>query len=453
MFQQQSTVAKRQYQQPPVMEPAQLLISSGLDSGEPAATAACTSAHQQPLLGNRNLGRLSPPGSQRASARSRSDGTTFIQTEAAGFSGAAASEVPVAAASVASPAAASAMQTGDLGAASPEASGVTKRRSHQRKGSDPLPHKPSDMTLLQQFDELATRAKDSAEQFMHHVWTRGWRLTPHYRLPDWLKDNDFLLQGHRPQLNTFTACFKSIFRIHTETGNIWTHMLGCIAFAGIAAYFLTRPSIEVQWQEKLVFAAFFLGAVLCLGFSFVFHTVYCHSERVGRLFNKLDYCGIALLTMGSFVPWLYYSFYCQLSPKIIYLTLISVLGTAAIVVSMFDAFAAPQYRPLRAGVFIALGLSGVIPAIHYVVLEGFHSAIYHASMGWLVLMALLYITGAVIYAVRFPERLFPGKFDLWFQSHQIFHVFVVAAAFVHFHGISEIANYRLTAGDCVASFN
>ena len=33
-----------------------------------------------------------------------------------------------------------------------------------------------------------------------------------------------------------------------------------------------------------------------------------------------------------------------------------------------------------------------------------------------------------------------------FQSHQIFHVFVVAAAFVHLHGISQIANYRLSFG-------
>ena len=40
-------------------------------------------------------------------------------------------------------------------------------------------------------------------------------------------------------------------------------------------------------------------------------------------------------------------------------------------------------------------------------------------------------------------------FILQFQSHQIFHVFVVAAAFVHYHGISEIANYRLTFGDCL----
>jgi adiponectin receptor len=31
------------------------------------------------------------------------------------------------------------------------------------------------------------------------------------------------------------------------------------------------------------------------------------------------------------------------------------------------------------------------------------------------------------------------------------HVFVVAAAFVHYHGISKLAKYRLTIGDCLAA--
>ena len=65
------------------------------------------------------------------------------------------------------------------------------------------------------------------------------------------------------------------------------------------------------------------------------------------------------------------------------------------------------------GVFIALGLSGVIPAMHYVITDGFYEAINFAALGWLVLMAILYITGAVIYAVRIPERIWPGKFDIW----------------------------------------
>ena len=40
------------------------------------------------------------------------------------------------------------------------------------------------------------------------------------------------------------------------------------------------------------------------------------SEHVSKLFCKLDYVGISLLTVGSFVPWIYYGFYCQYTPKV-----------------------------------------------------------------------------------------------------------------------------------------
>ena len=72
----------------------------------------------------------------------------------------------------------------------------------------------------------AHRAAEQAEEFVRKVLRRGWEVVHHHSLPSWLKDNDFLHKGHRPQLNSFFACFKSIFRIHTETGNIWTHLLG-----------------------------------------------------------------------------------------------------------------------------------------------------------------------------------------------------------------------------------
>lgn len=118
------------------------------------------------------------------------------------------------------------------------------------------------------------------------VWEASWKVCHYRHLPRWLQDNNFLHRNHRPPLPSFRVCFKSVFRIHTETGNIWTHLLGCVAFIGVACYFLSRPSIEIQLQEKIVFGAFFLGAIICLGFSFAFHTLCCHSETVGKLFSK-----------------------------------------------------------------------------------------------------------------------------------------------------------------------
>ena len=63
--------------------------------------------------------------------------------------------------------------------------------------------------------------------------------------------------------------------------------------------------------------------------------------------------------------------------------------------------------------FICLGLSGVIPAMHYGVTEGMSEPANVAALGWLILMAVLYISGALIYAFRIPERIWPGKFDIW----------------------------------------
>ena len=41
------------------------------------------------------------------------------------------------------------------------------------------------------------------------------------------------------------------------------------------------------------------------------------------------------------------------------------------------------------------------------------------SLHYTLIMGLLYLTGALLYATRMPERFFPGKCDIWFQSHQV----------------------------------
>ena len=52
------------------------------------------------------------------------------------------------------------------------------------------------------------------------------------------------------------------------------------------------------------------------------------------------------------------------------MSVVIVLGILAVVVSLWDKFGTPRYRPYRALVFIVFGLSGIAPATHYAVLNG-----------------------------------------------------------------------------------
>jgi adiponectin receptor len=85
---------------------------------------------------------------------------------------------------------------------------------------------------------------------------------------------------------SFKQCFASIFRLHTETVNIWTHLLGTLFFIITAIYFISRPSSEVHIEQKLIFGAFFLGAIICLLCSTLYHTLYCHSPKISKFFSK-----------------------------------------------------------------------------------------------------------------------------------------------------------------------
>ena len=61
-------------------------------------------------------------------------------------------------------------------------------------------------------------------------------------------------------------------------------------------------------------------------------------------------------------------------------------------------------------------MSGIVPAGHYILSEGLEHAMRYAAFGWLMLMALLYMCGAALYAFRIPECLWPGKFDIWVRN-------------------------------------
>ena len=90
--------------------------------------------------------------------------------------------------------------------------------------------------------------------------------------------------------------------------------------------------------------------------------------------------------------------------------------------------------------FITLGLCGLIPFVHFIISFGFVQALEVGGIGWLLLMAVLYVTGACLYSARIPERLFPGKFDIWVRSYYIFNYFYRNSKFNYYYKVSKSSN-------------
>lgn len=73
---------------------------------------------------------------------------------------------------------------------------------------------------------------------------------------------------------------------------------------------------------------------------------------------------------------------------------------------MLERFRTPAWRPYRAGVFVALGLSGgVVPTMHGLEMYGYAAMRERMGLTWVLLEGFLYILGASLYAVRLPNSL------------------------------------------------
>lgn len=352
------------------------------------------------------------------------------------------------------------------------------------------------------------------------LWKKvKYQLVEYHSLPGYLRDNEYI-RGHYRADWPLKQAFFSMFSIHNETLNVWTHLIGFLLFLCLTIYTIVKlpkvvdlrslqhlpddllsclpslphmsdlyklreelktslPSMHMlpslsNWHilevlsnclperfsgnhtdvcvlrsmtddlanmiaplarrpiTRWPFFAFLGGTMFCLLASSTCHLLSCHSERLSDIMLKLDYAGIAALITTSVYPSVYYSFMCYPFFRNLYLISITILGIAAVVASLFPVFQKPEFRTIRAMLFTGMGLFGILPILHKVVLfwhqpEALHTTWYE------VLMGAFYVLGALVYATRIPERWMPGKFDIAGHSHQLFHVLVVAGAYTHYH--------------------
>ena len=140
------------------------------------------------------------------------------------------------------------------------------------------------------------------------------RLLKWSELPAWRQDNHFIQAYYRETSHSFLISLQSLAYLHNETVNIYTHLVGSLAFTCISVpLYLALASrySSAATGDVLAFGCFFTGAVLCLGMSGFYHLITNHSPRVNSFGNNLDYVGIVFLIVGSYAPSIYYGFYCH----------------------------------------------------------------------------------------------------------------------------------------------
>ena len=155
--------------------------------------------------------------------------------------------------------------------------------------------------------------------------------TLHYdQLPQWMKIDPYIRLGYRRQLNSFYECFKSLFYLHNEFVNIWSHLLPAIVYCILVLkpdLYAFPSSFKVTTTDMVILRLHLLCTVCCLLFSALYHCTNSHSEHISRYFLKMDYLGILLGVMGTNSSAAYFGFYGNLFWQVFYI-LLFIMGAA-----------------------------------------------------------------------------------------------------------------------------
>lgn len=202
-----------------------------------------------------------------------------------------------------------------------------------------------------------------------------------------------------------------------EPGSALTHFIGMIMALFAAVPLLVKAATGSGTTCLVAMAIFMFSMVLLYGASATYHSLNV-SEKVIKVFRKIDHMMIFVLIAGSYTP------VCLivLGGKLGY-TLLSVVWAIAAVGILIKALWINCPKWFSSVIYIAMGwvCLGVFGTLWDV--------LPHAAFLWLLAGGIIYTIGGVIYALKLP--IFNGKHK-YFGSHEIFHLFVMGGSICHF---------------------
>lgn len=240
--------------------------------------------------------------------------------------------------------------------------------------------------------------------------------------------NKHILTGYRSQANRLN-CLISIFNIHNETINIWTHMMSLIYFVYI---------LIINYNNKIIIKLYEIVSIICFAMSTCYHTYMPISHKNYLLLLKLDLFSIILNIVTSNILIFYYWFWCYERIRNIYMFFSGLyLGIGIIILLKIDII--KNYNSILA-YYSIYNVGIIISYIHiYNLTDGDVDKIIKYNF---TDPMKYFLVGFIIYTTKIPERLFPRNFDIIGNSHQLWHVFSSLGIYYFHEEIIKNIEYR-----------
>ena len=202
-----------------------------------------------------------------------------------------------------------------------------------------------------------------------------------------------------------------------EPSNAITHFIAMMMAVFAAVPLLIKAGLSSNHESFLAMTIFIASMILLYGASAAYHSVTV-SDRVLKLFKKIDHMMIFVLIAGSYTP------VCLLvlGGPLGYQLLALVWGIALVGITIKALWVTcPKW--FSSIIYIAMGW--VCLLVFSQLIETLPTAAFY----WLLAGGIIYTIGGVIYALKLP--IFNSKHKS-FDSHAVFHLFVMGGSFCHF---------------------
>ena len=172
-------------------------------------------------------------------------------------------------------------------------------------------------TITEKYEDITEKIeefkKDVSQSFQE--FTKEWSGTMS-QAPKWQRQ-EYILRGYRVGLS-MKATFLSMFVLHNETVNVWTHLIGSlyflyalIVFGPVPASYISSNSNGIinnsDYENVLAtwpITIYIISATMCMALSTIFHLLLNYNYQMNKFVSSLDYAGkfidIILYSLSTF---------------------------------------------------------------------------------------------------------------------------------------------------------